>query len=86
MIGHPDTLAKQRLNEIAESLDVSPDWLIQQADNEQTGVGNGYISHPEDSERFEGQSLPDDFWDVYATYRNIPRDKVNDDLYLSCSC
>ena len=85
MMGHPVELAKITIREVAEQFDVTYDWLMDEADQAQTDKWH-LARHPEDSGRFEGQSLPQRFWDAYATVKGVPREKVKDDNFFSCSC
>ena len=66
-----------------QELDVSYDWLMYAADKVQKDP-DAWFLHPEDSGRFEGESLNPEFWKHYAAVRGqAPK---HTDLRLSCSC
>ena len=85
MMGHPVELAKITIREVAAEFGVSYDWLMSETDQAQEDP-NHYAYHPEDSGRFEGESLPQRFWDAYATVRGVERTKVNDGGFFTCAC
>ena len=86
MMGDPVAIAKDKIKIIAEELDVSVPWLMGNADNLQGTKESDYVFHPDGSEIGEGMSIPEEFWEAYATVKEKDRSEINDNLYFTCSC
>ncbi len=85
MLGDPQELGKRIVAEIARDFDVTYEWLMDETDQAQRDPSH-YAYHPENSGKFEGESLPDRFWDAYADAKGIPRSSVRRENYFTCSC
>ena len=79
------------INDLADQLDVSVDWLMANAAEYQDSVsgdgwGGHYACHPDDSGRFEGMQgmISDEFWEHWQKLTGLPL--KGDGSFLSCSC
>lgn len=74
---------RKNLEEFAESIDVSYEELM---DNARMYVHSGGDHYWSEGPRFEGQDLPQDFWNWYEL---VTGEVVKQDLrysFFSCSC
>lgn len=85
MLGDPQELGKRIVAEIARDFDVTPEWLMDQTDQSQADPWH-YAIHPNDGGKFEGESLPERFWDAYADAKGVDRSSIRRENFLSCSC
>ena len=85
LMGDPVAIAKKKIADIADSLEVTVEWLMDNADMVQDG-NDEYVYHPDGSEVGEGMGIPDEFWPAYATVKEKKPEEVSTGLYFTCSC
>lgn len=81
LIKEPVAVAKQAIRDIALNLDITEEELMDAADN--------YLRFGEyliDGGKFEGESVPLDFWDHYEVVTETEIPPQNKGSFLSCSC
>lgn len=84
LIGDPIAKATLRMREIAADLDVDVDELMEHADERDRSEWSYWV-HEEDGGKFEGESIPHDFWEVWAVLRGKEQAPDHGN-FLSCSC
>lgn len=77
------SVSEEWIEVYADSIGVDYEWLMDNANAYQVSTWH-YVTHPEDSGRFEGEYLPDEFW----THWEIVTGKVakNTGSFFTCSC
>lgn len=81
LLGDPVAVAKQKIMDAADNLNVSYDELMENAANYKA---NG--EYWSEGGRFEGESLPHDFWQNYEKVTGENCKDFYGDHFLSCSC
>ncbi len=86
-VGAPDTekaaarAARAELEQIARNCDIDPDDMIEGAEN--FLESGAYLSQ---GERWEGVSVPDEFWNHFETLTGRKVPSRERDSFFSCSC
>jgi len=75
--------SRQWIEDYADDIGVSYDWLMDNAQVYQVSTWH-YVTHPEDSGRFEGESLPEEFWHHWEIVTGkVPKHTGS---FFTCSC
>lgn len=81
LIGQPKAVAIEYIRQLASGLDITFDELIEAAQS--------YVDHGEyliDGGKFEGESIPSEFWGHYSEYTGVDVPQADQGSFLSCSC
>lgn len=81
LLGEEKAVAKEAIRTLADSLDVDYDELLDRAQE--------YVSCGEywsEGDRFEGESIPQEFWNHYEKVMQTTVALSDRDNFLSCSC
>lgn len=85
LIGDREAVAKQVIIDTAEELGVEFEELMDHAHAKRVDSSHYWV-HEDDGGKFEGECIPDNFWEAFEIYTGkiVPEDsKYN---FLSCSC
>lgn len=85
LLHDPKAMAKQVIIDAAASIGVEFDELMDHA-HAKAVDGHHYWVHEDDGGKFEGESIPADFWAAYETYTGKTVKEDNKHNFLSCSC
>lgn len=81
LIEEPNAVAVQTIRNVANTLGVEYDDLIERAKD--------YVNHGEywiEGGRFEGEYIPEDFWPAFTQVTGIKVPEQDQSSFLSCSC
>lgn len=85
LMHEPKAMAKQVLMDTAEGLGVEFDELMSHAHAKSVDEWHYWV-HEQDGGKFDGESIPSNFWEAFETYTGKTVHPDNKHNFLSCSC